>query len=52
MKSCKDCAFPHHRENYDRVIERFSEIMDAVRRMDGESDERDGTGQETLGRNR
>ena len=20
VKSCKDCAFPHHRKNYDRVI--------------------------------
>ena len=35
VKSCKDCTFPHERENYDRVIGRFSEIMDAVRRMDG-----------------
>lgn len=52
VKSCKDCAFPHHRKNYDRVIGRFSEIMEAVRRMDGESNEREGTGQETLGRNR
>ena len=38
VKSCVNCAFPHDRENYDRVIARFPEIQEAVRRMDGESE--------------
>ena len=38
VKSCKDCAFPHHRKNYDQVIARFPEIREAVCRMDGESE--------------
>ncbi len=33
-KSCMNCAFPHRRENYDRVTARFSDIQEAVRRMD------------------
>lgn len=35
-KVCANCAFPHRRENYDRVISRFDEIMDAVRKTDSE----------------
>ena len=38
VKSCKDCAFPHHRENYGRVIARYPEIQAAVRKMDGENE--------------
>ena len=38
VKSCVNCAFPHRRENYDRVIARFSEIREAVRRMDGDGE--------------
>lgn len=34
IKSCARCAFPHRRENYDKVIARYGEIMDAVARMD------------------
>ena len=34
VKSCKDCAFPHYRENYERVTGRFEEIKAVVRRMD------------------
>ena len=52
VKSCMNCVFPHRRENYDKVIGRFSEIMEAVRRMDGEMDERDGTGEPAVGHER
>ncbi len=38
IKSCLHCSFPHRRENYDRVIARFSDIREAVRRMDGEGE--------------
>ena len=50
VKSCKNCAFPHRRENYDLIIGRFPEIMEAVHRMDGETDERYGQGKDALGR--
>ena len=35
-KVCTDCTFPHHRSNYRKVIARYSEIMDIVRRSDRE----------------
>lgn len=25
-KDCSQCAFPHKRENYDRILERYHEI--------------------------
>ena len=37
IKSCMGCTFPHRRENYSRVLERYAEIMAVVRRMDGEN---------------
>lgn len=33
-KDCSACTFPHQRENYDRVIDRYGEIMDAAKRSD------------------
>lgn len=36
FKSCMDCTFPHHRENYDAVLGRYGEIAEVVKRMDGE----------------
>ena len=36
VKSCRDCTFPHQKENYGKVIGRFDEISAVVRRMDGE----------------
>ena len=36
VKSCMACAFPHRRENYDRVIARYEEIMAVVKKMDEE----------------
>ncbi|MCI6376401.1 MAG: cysteine-rich small domain-containing protein [Clostridiales bacterium] len=35
-KDCSACVFPHRRENYDRVLARYRDIMDVVRRIDGE----------------
>ena len=36
IKSCADCAFPHRRENYDKVIERYGDIVKVVQKMDRE----------------
>lgn len=33
-KDCSKCGFPHRRENYDRVVARYGEIMDVVREND------------------
>ncbi len=38
VKSCKGCAFPHHRQNYGRVIARYAEIQEVVRRSDGDGE--------------
>ena len=35
-KSCERCAFPHRKENYDKVLARYDDIMEIVRRMDRE----------------
>lgn len=37
IKDCSACAFPHIRENYPKVIARFGEIMNVVRRSDEEN---------------
>ncbi|MGN0775907.1 MAG: cysteine-rich small domain-containing protein [Candidatus Ventricola sp.] len=34
VKDCSGCTFPHRRENYDRVIARYGEILEVVRRED------------------
>ena len=36
FKSCMNCSFPHHRENYDALIARYGEISAVVARMDRE----------------
>ena len=36
-KNCAACAFPHRRENYEKIIARYAEIMEVVRRMDGDA---------------
>ena len=38
VKSCRDCTFPHRKENYRQIIARFDEIKAVVRRMDGEEE--------------
>lgn len=35
-KSCKNCSFPHQRENYDAVLARYGDIATVVKLMDGE----------------
>ena len=35
IKSCKNCAFPHFKENYGQITGRFDEIRAVVRRSDG-----------------
>ena len=37
VKDCSSCAFPHRRDNYDRVIARFQDIAALVRLADGEA---------------
>lgn len=34
FKDCSGCAFPHRRENYERVVSRYRDIMDVVREQD------------------
>ena len=34
VKSCENCAFPHLRENYDRVLARWPEIAALTKRKD------------------
>ena len=41
-KSCEKCTFPHRAENYDKVLARYEDIMEVVKRMDGENNERKG----------
>lgn len=36
LKDCSDCTFPHRRENYSKVIARYGEIKEVVRKMDEE----------------
>lgn len=31
IKSCEACLYPHRRENYDRIVARFAEIVTAMR---------------------
>ena len=34
VKSCESCAFPHRRENYDRVLARWPELAALTKRRD------------------
>lgn len=36
IKSCTECTFPHHRENYEKVIARYDDILKVVQKMDRE----------------
>jgi Zn-finger protein len=36
LKSCMHCTYPHHRENYDSIIDRYGEIASAVAWFDHE----------------
>lgn len=35
-KVCTNCMVPHRRENYLRIISRYSEIMNVVKKTDAE----------------
>ena len=35
-KDCSACTFPHRRENYDRILERYGDIMTVVAKMDAQ----------------
>ncbi|MBQ8616621.1 MAG: cysteine-rich small domain-containing protein [Clostridia bacterium] len=35
-KDCSQCTIPHRRDNYERIIARYGDIMDVVARMDKE----------------
>lgn len=32
IKSCKNCDFPHHKENYDKIVSRFGEIVEKMKK--------------------
>lgn len=34
IKDCSGCSFPHQKENYEKILARYHEIMDVVRRTD------------------
>lgn len=34
FKDCSKCAFPHNRNNYEKVVARYKDIMDVVREQD------------------
>lgn len=34
IKDCTKCSFPHRRENYPQVVERFQEIAELVRKKE------------------
>lgn len=36
IKDCSACAFPHVRENYDRVLARCGDVMAIARLVDGD----------------
>lgn len=33
IKSCEGCLLPHRRENYDRIVARFDEIVRRMREL-------------------
>ena len=42
IKDCTGCVFPHVPENYGRIMEAFSQIMEVVRREDGTAQRKTG----------
>ena len=32
IKDCSDCLVPHRRENYDRIMEKMSAVMELAKR--------------------
>ncbi len=40
VKNCTGCIFPHKRENYDAVIEKLMQLIEATRELTDDSEER------------
>ena len=38
VKSCKNCVYPHQKENYEPITGRFHEIKAMIGRTDGEEE--------------
>ena len=38
IKDCQHCTFPHRRSNYSVILERYTEIIEVVRRSDMQTD--------------
>jgi Zn-finger protein len=38
FKDCSDCAFPHRRENYGAVLDRYRDIIKLMREADARRD--------------
>ena len=36
VKDCTNCCFPHRKDNYEKVIGRYGEIIDMVKIIDGQ----------------
>ena len=36
IKSCERCSIPHRRENYEKILARYEDILELVKRMDQE----------------
>ena len=36
VKSCKNCIYPHQKENYEQIAGRFHDIKAMIKRLDGE----------------
>ncbi len=34
FKDCTNCAFPHRRENYEKITARYRDIVQAMRKVD------------------
>lgn len=38
IKDCGNCSFPHHRENYPFILERYKDINEVVKLSDAQND--------------
>lgn len=38
-KDCSGCTLPHERANYQKVLDKYGEIMDLIRKNDSEKSE-------------
>ena len=34
FKDCSNCAFPHQRHNYEKILDRYKDIMELARKND------------------